>query len=127
MLGVGIILQAWCAVLAGRAPPPFFEENDVLGPFEARYPKTEAGVIELRERKLTTMPLPSPEEEIIPPAAKEEEEERMLFLPSKVIDKHRAEGLRELRAKGLEDVWFSEHDVLTAMLMKVRLYLLSTQ
>ncbi|KAF9027403.1 hypothetical protein BDZ89DRAFT_808633 [Hymenopellis radicata] len=120
MLGVGIILDAWCAVLAGNAPPPLYEEDNILASFGAVYPETEEGVRRLREKKLSSMQVPSAEEGNVGYDAIQEEE-RMLFVPCKVIEKYRAEGFHEFRARGLADAWIGEHDVLTAMLMKLNL------
>lgn len=126
--GMGIILHAWCSVLAGKASElPKLYDRDPLATFGSPYPSKKADAKKFRESMQgafqilnfwTKIPyyaglLP---EFIFHP----KEESRMLFIPMKLVEKLRDTALSELREKsGKETMWVSENDIVTALLVKV--------
>lgn len=122
-LGTGIILRAWCSVLAGReSEVPALIEEDPLKDFGKPYPSTKAGVKALRASmrgdyhlyglwaRLKFYP-PIFVEMILHP----KETVHTVFIPEKTVVRLREEAMRE----GEKDVWVSDNDIVSAILLKV--------
>lgn len=127
VLGMGVIMRAWCSILAGRSSevPPLFE-GDALADFGAPFPSKKAEQKKLYESVQGTYRLWSfwdkvkyytwltTSEFILHPS----EEVRLLFFPNSLVDKLRKETmLKGEKEKG--SAWVSENDIVTALLVKV--------
>jgi hypothetical protein len=129
--GVGIILRAWCSLLASRAAeiPPLVID-DVLADFGSPYPTTKAGVKALRASMRSTfriwglwskirVNIRFMREFIIYP----KDDCRMVFIPTNFIQRIREEAKKELGGEMTEGPWLSENDIVTAIMVKVRCHI----
>ena len=130
MVGVGIIMRAWCSIMANEhADVPPLIVGDPLAEYGAPYPSTRSGVKKLRASMVGTARVWSLRSKIryfgrmiFEFVLSPKEHCGLFFIPMSVVDRIREEGMHEAKESASTSggsVWVSENDVITAILVKV--------
>lgn len=123
MLGMGIIMRAWCTVIAGGKPPSIpcpAEYRDILADLGPPYPRSKTGLKELQSKKRGTLQVWSLLDKLryyTPPVLDiilhSKEYLHLIFIPNKLIAKLRTQAMDSM------NTFISENDIVTAIVAKV--------
>ena len=132
MMGIGIIMRTWCSIMADdRVKVPSLIVGDPLAKYGAPYPTTRSGVKELRASMIGTTRVWGLQSKIryfgrliLELVLSPKEHCGLFFIPMSVVDRIREEGKRGAKESSNDNggsPWVSENDVITAILVKVRI------
>ena len=123
MMGVGIIIRAWCSIMADdHTDVPPLIVGDPLAKYGAPYPSTQSGVKELRASMVGTTrvwglrgKIRFYSRVILEMFLSPKERCGLFFIPMSVVDRIREEGMREaMESASGGGAWVSENDVITS-------------